>query len=94
MMSDDEKLNNRLRMQKEIEKTIIDKIERPAREAIDALLAEAAERRAEADQKRREIETHLEQTERRLDLIFIISISMAGLMAIAGFVAFIKYLFW
>ncbi len=75
--------------------------ERPARENIDALLAEAAERRAKADSIEKRIKQQrikFRETEQRLDLIFIICFVVAGLFAViiflAAFIGFIKWLFW
>lgn len=58
----------------ELEKLVAEakqRAERPPRESINALLQEAAERRAKADQEKRKIAA-LEQTERRLIIAGVI----------------------
>lgn len=73
------------------------KEERPARENIDALLAEAAERRASRDnieREMRELETLIERTDRRINIIFIVCFIALALLALGAFVGVIVGLFF
>lgn len=71
--------------------------ERPARENIDALLAEAAVRRAKADSIKKTSRRWREEAERQekvLNLIFVVCFGIAGLFGLAAFIGLIKWLFW
>lgn len=100
IMSDDEELKFRIetaKLKDAKQQAEFDKAERPARENIDALLAEAAERRAKRDSIERTRRRWKEEGERQqkvLNLIFIISFGIAGLFGLAAFLAVVKYLFW
>lgn len=100
IMSDDEELKFRIetaKLKDAKQQAEFDKAERPARENIDALLAEAAERRAKRDSIERTRRRWKEEGERQqkvLNLIFVFCFGIAGLVAVAGFIGFIKWLFW
>lgn len=71
--------------------------ERPARENIDALLAEAAERRASRDNIEKRIKQNrveFRQTEKTLDLLFITITALAWIFGLLVVLAVVKYLFW
>lgn len=71
--------------------------ERPARENVDALLAEAAERRARMQgiqRQMREVETLIERTDKRINVIFIICFIALTLLALGFFAGVIVDLFF